>query len=56
MAGRPLVATPAQQEAIRHMRDLRAAGTSLRATAAAMPTAGHRLSHGAVRGILARAT
>ena len=49
-----LVAIPAQQEAIRRMRELRAAGTSLRAIAAAMQTAGHRLSHEAVRGILAR--
>lgn len=49
-----LVALPAQREAIWRMRELRAAGASLRAIAAAMQTAGHRLSHEAVRGILAR--
>jgi hypothetical protein len=38
------------------MRELRAAGASLRAIAAAMQTAGYRLSHEAVRGILARTT
>jgi hypothetical protein len=50
-----LVAMPGQQEAIRRMCDLRAAGASLRTIAAAMQTAGHRLSHEAVRGILAYA-
>jgi putative DNA-invertase from lambdoid prophage Rac len=49
-----LVEVPEQQDAMRRMLELRAAGASLRAIAAEMQQQGHRLSHEAVRAILAR--
>lgn len=43
-----------EQEAISHIRRLRASGASLRAIASEMQTIGHQLSHVAVQTILAR--
>lgn len=47
-----LVPHPAEQNAIRRMRQLRAKGKSFRAIAAATRAAGHQISHAAVRNAL----
>jgi putative DNA-invertase from lambdoid prophage Rac len=47
-----LVPDEDQQQAVREMIALKAAGKSLRAIAAAMQSKGHRLSHEGVKGIL----
>lgn len=49
-----LALIPAEQEAIREMAELQAAGRSLRAIAAAMAERGFQMSHNRVRDILSR--
>jgi hypothetical protein len=52
--GGRLVEEPEQQKAIRQMTDMRNAGHSLRAIAAAMQAQGHKLSHVAVKQAIER--
>jgi putative DNA-invertase from lambdoid prophage Rac len=52
--GGRLVEEPEQQKAIRQMKEMRSAGHSLRAIAAAMEAQGHKLSHVAVKQAIER--
>lgn len=53
--GGDLVEVPGQQDAIQRMHELRGGGASLRAVAAEVTRAGHKLSHEGVKKVLAAA-